>query len=468
MSENSAYDYDVVVIGSGPAGQRAAIQAAKLEKRVAIVEKNSPLGGVCVLNGTIPSKTIREAIIYLTGYREHEVYGDSYVVKQRISMQDLIFRCDHVVRHEVDVITGQMIRNGIEMIRASASFVDGHKIRLIFSDHTGQRDITSEFFVITTGTIPARPDTIPFDGKTIIVADEVPLMTHIPRTLVIIGAGVIGLEYASMFATLGVRVTIIDQKPQLLDFVDREIVDALAYHLRSKDVVFRLGEVVETIMPSPDGNVNVKLTSGKLVGGEIAMYSVGRSGATTGLGLENVGLTTDNRGRIAVDHEYRTPVLHIFAAGDIIGFPSLAATSREQGRIAVCNAYGIKHGSNPEHFPYGIYTLPEISTVGKTEEALTEAGIPYEIGKANYREVSRGEIMGDVTGVLKLLFHRETREILGVHIIGEGASELIHIGQAVLALGGKLDYFLDAVFNYPTLGECYKTAAFDGVSRLVA
>ncbi len=468
-TSKTPYDYDLLVIGSGPAGQRAAIQAAKLEKRVALVEKKTVLGGVSVNTGTIPSKTLREAVLDLSGYREREFYGQSYAVKQRITMQDLLQRADTVIRHEIDVTRSQLLRNRVEVISAFASCVDAHTVRLDFVEGAGQRLVTSATIIIAVGTEATRDPHIPFDGRRVLTSDDILVLDELPRTLTVVGAGVIGCEYASMFAALGVRVTLIDKRPRLLPFVDAEIIDTLAYHLRENRVTLRLGESVhgiELLEDEAGDRVRIVLDSGKQIVTEKALYSIGRTGNTARLAIEAAGLDPDDRGRITVNGNYQTCVPNIYAVGDVIGFPSLASTSMEQGRLAACHAFGVPATSVPELFPYGIYTIPEISMCGRNEEELTTEGIPYEVGKARYREIARGQIVGDTTGLLKLIFHMETRQLLGVHIIGEGASELVHIGQAVLAFAGKVDYFVNTVFNYPTLAECYKTAAFDGVNRL--
>lgn len=463
------YDYDLLVIGSGPAGQRAAIQAAKIDKRVAVVEKKTILGGVCINTGTIPSKTLREAVLHLSGYRERSLYGASYTVKQNITMADLMYRTDHVIQHELDIVRHQLQRNRVELISAEASFVDAHTVRLKYVDERGWRDVSAEYIVVATGTVATKDDRIPFDGKRILISDDILRLDHLPRTLTVVGAGVIGLEYASIFAALGVRVTIIDKRRRLLPFVDEEIINSLIYHLNQQRAIMRLGEEVEMIEPTSDDHgerVRIHLASGKQVTTEMALYSIGRTGATHALNIDSVGLEMTDRGLLKVNEHYQTNVPNIYAVGDVIGFPSLASTSMEQGRLAACHAFGVPSQSSPELFPYGIYTIPEISTVGRGEEELTQAGIPYEVGKAQYREISRGQIIGDQTGLLKLIFHLETHELLGVHIIGDGASELVHIGQAVMAFNGKVEYFINNVFNFPTLAECYKTAAFDGVNRL--
>ena len=463
------YDYDLLVIGSGPAGHHAAIQAAKLDKKVAIAERKAVVGGVCINIGTIPSKTLREAVLYLSGYREHDLYGESYTVKQNITKDDLLFRTEHVIRHETDVMRHQLIRNRVELVNAEASFVDSHTVRLNYVEAQGYRDVTAEHIVIAVGTMATKDPHIPFDGRRVFTSDEVLALDQLPRTLTVVGAGVIGCEYASIFAALGIRVTLIDMRQRLLPFVDAEIIDTLSYHMRNNRVTLWLHEEVQAIDPyenSHGGGVTIHLSSGKQIVTEKALYSVGRTGATERLNLAAAGLSADDRGRLNVNEHYQTQAPHIYAVGDVIGFPSLASISMEQGRLAACHAFGVEAASVPELFPYGIYTIPEISMVGRNEEELTRQGVPYEVGKAQYREIARGQIIGDVTGLLKLIFHLETHELLGVHIIGEGASDLVHIGQAVMAFKGKVDYFVNTVFNYPTLAECYKNAAFDGLNRL--
>ena len=463
------YDYDLLVIGSGPAGQRAAIQAAKLGKRVVIAERKLVVGGAWINSGTIPSKTLREAVLYLSGYRLRGIYGMSYSVKQDISMSDLLVRTDYVVRHELDIARHQLLRNGVELITAEASFIDANTLRLASVTGSGQQTVTADKIVVASGTIATRDPDIAIDGRRILVSDDIPNSDLIPKSMAVVGAGVIGSEYASMFAALGVRVTLIDQRQRLLDFIDAEIVDALIYHLRENRVILRLGEevtAIELIETELGEQVRIHLASGKKLTTEQALYSIGRTGATQQLGLDVVGIQRDERGRIVVNEHYQTVVPNIYAVGDVIGFPSLASTGMEQGRLAACHAFGIDGESLPALFPFGIFTIPEISVVGKNEQELTEAGVPYEVGKAHYREIARGQIIGDSSGLLKLVFRHDTGELLGVHIIGEGSSELIHIGQAVLAYGGKVDYFINTVFNYPTLAEGYKTAAFDGVNRM--
>jgi NAD(P) transhydrogenase len=468
--EGLGYDYQLVVIGSGPSGQRAAIQAAKLGKSVAIIERARTVGGICVNLGTIPSKTFREAVMHLSGYRERGIYGSSYRVKQEISIEDLLYRVDQVVRSEIDVIRNQMTRNRVELIEATATMVDEHLIELSTATGHGKRQITGEKIVIACGTEAARDPHIPFDGKHVFTSDDVLKLERLPRSIIIVGAGVIGIEYASMFAALGVRVTIVDKRPVLLPFLDHEISAALTYVLQQSNVTMRLGEEVAEIVIKDDSSkpVEVRLKSGKQLRADASLYSIGRVGATDRLQLGNAGVVVDDRNRIPVNEHFQSNVGHIYAVGDVIGFPSLASTSYEQGRAASRHAFGLRdeHHGGIGLFPYGIYTVPEISTIGKSEDELTSAGVAYEIGKANYREISRGQIIGDRTGLLKIIFSPEDRKLLGVHIMGEGASELIHIGQVLMSHGGTIDYFADAVFNFPTLAECYKTAALDGINRL--
>jgi NAD(P) transhydrogenase len=456
--------YDLLVIGSGPAGQRAAIQASKFGKKVALVEKMEVVGGVAINTGTIPSKTMREAVLHLSGFYWQSIYGVNYRVKEQITMADLSFRAQHVIKTEIDVTRAQLSRNGIEVLNGVASFVDPNRIRVVSS--RGQSEYQTKDVVVATGTKPAISPLVPFNNRNIINSDQVLQMPEIPKTLIVVGGGVIGVEYTCMFATLGVRVVLIEKRPRLLEFADTEMVEALSYHLRDRRVTMRLNEEVESVEDCPDGTVVANLKSKKKVNGDALLYAVGRQGNVDELNLAAAGLEADSRGRIKVDADYRTAVPHIYAVGDVIGFPSLGSVSMEQGRIAAANAAGIKIHSNPAHYPYGIYTIPEISFIGQTEDQLTDAGVPYEIGIAYFREIARGQIRGDTTGRLKLIFSPETKELLGVHIIGEGASELLHIGQAVLALKGTVEYFVDTVFNYPTLAECYKAAAFNGLNKL--
>jgi NAD(P) transhydrogenase len=456
--------YDVIVIGSGPAGQRAAIQAAKFGKHVALVEKMEVIGGAAINTGTIPSKTMREAVLHLSGFHYQSIYGVNYRVKEQITMADLSFRAQHVIKTEIDVTRAQLSRNGIEVLTGVASFTDPTHIRVVGS--RGQGDYEAEKIILATGTKPAVSSLVPFNNRTIINSDQILQMPVIPKTMIVVGGGVIGVEYTCMFATLGVRVTLIEKRPRLLEFADSEMVEALCYHLRDRRVTLRLNEEVESVEETADNGVVANLKSKKKVAGEALLYAVGRQGNVDELNLAAAGLEADGRGRIAVDADYRTKQPHIFAVGDVIGFPSLGSVSMEQGRIAAANAFGVPIHSDPANYPYGIYTIPEISFIGKTEEQLTDEGVAYEVGIAYFREIARGQILGDTTGRLKLIFRPDTKELLGVHIIGEGASELLHIGQAVFVMKGTVQYFVDTVFNYPTLAECYKAAAFNGLNKL--
>lgn len=461
---STPHDYEVLVVGTGPAGQRAAIAAAKLNRSVAIIDRRQFLGGVCVNTGTIPSKTLREAIMYLSGYRLRSIYGIDYRVKDQITMADLTMRTNQVVRHEMQVIHAQMARNGVKVIVGEGRFEDPHTM-LVEDAERGIVRVTAEKIILAPGTEPAHPENVPLKDKSIIDSDGVLNIEFIPKTMAVVGAGIIGLEYASMFATLGTKVTLLDSRPRLLEFVDDEVVDALTYHLRNQGVTFRLGEEVVTVESSPRGPT-VCLASGKQMTTECLLFSTGRSGRTKQLNLQAAGIEADFRGRLKVNEHFQTEVPHIYAAGDVIGFPGLASTAMEQGRLAALHACGQPGTSLPGLYPYAIYAVPEISMVGRTEQELTAACVPFESGVANYREISRGQIIGDQTGMLKLLFHTETHEILGVHSLGEGASELIHVGQAVMAHHGTIEYFRDTVFNYPTLAECYKVAALNGLNKL--
>src|SRR6266850_143444 len=403
------HTYDLVVIGSGPAGQKGAIGASKLHKKVAILDRRDRLGGVSLHTGTIPSKTLREAILYLSGFRQRGFYGKDYVLQETISLPDLALRVQKVRERELQVLRNQLRRNTVTVLHGSARF-------------TGPHEIT-------------------------------------------VGAGVIGLEYASMLTALGIHVTVVDQRPTLLDFVDREIIDALTYHLRGRGCVLRLGETVKSVEISGE-RVQARLDSGKALAADALFYTVGRQVNTDQLNLGAAGLAADGRGRMAVNAQFQTQVGHIYAAGDAIGFPALASTSMEQGRRAALAMFGRAGTAQELPMPYGIYTIPEISMVGRTEQELTEAKVSYEVGVARYEELAKSQILGDELGILKLLFERESLRLLGVHAMGEGAAEIVHIGQAVMAFGGTIEYFRDAVFNYPTMGEAFKVAALDGFNKL--
>lgn len=527
--------FDLAVIGTGPAGQKAAIQAAKLGKRVAIIERGSVLGGAAINTGTIPSKALREAVLHLTGASKRGLFGEGYRVQRNITVADLTYVSQQVIHHELQLVRNHLERNGVELIWGTASFEGPRRLHIVRTDES--EHIEADKFVLATGTRPARPANVPFDDKAVFCSDTLLRLNALPKTMIVVGGGVIGTEYACMLATVGVRVTLVEGRRQLLGFLDQEITEAFQYHMRRMGITLRLGEkvarieripepalprvavaaeklanivdgapkegVVDLTSPGPSGNgkgggsnglevhskgdaefeddadhdgihdwapvrplVQATLESGKELRAQSLLYAVGRQGTTAALHLEAAGLKTDDRERLKVNANYQTAVPHIYAVGDVIGFPALASTAMEQGRLAVCHAYGVPTHSIPDLFPYGIYAIPEVSMVGKTEEQLTEAGIPYEAGIAQYKELARGQLLGDDVGMLKLLIHQDDHTILGVHAIGTGATELIHIGQAVMALGGTVDYFINNVFNFPTLAEAYKVAALNGLNKL--
>jgi NAD(P) transhydrogenase len=460
-------EYDLICIGSGPAGQRAAIQAAKLGKKVAVVEKQQCVGGVCVELGTIPSKTFREAIRRVYSRPASEPAAAFATASPvRPTMPHLLGQVERVMQREMLVIQDALTRNDVELVHGRASFVEPHTLRV--ESQAGQRLLMADHMLIAVGTQASKPQGVEPDGRTVLTPDHVLTLAQLPRSMVVVGAGVIGIEYASMFAALGVQVTVVDQRPRPLEFLDYEIVDELIHQLRKSNVTFRCGDTVEDIVivqtPRPQGLV--RLASSKHLVADVVLFSAGRLGATEDLHLDAIGLQADTRGRLQVDAMYRTALPHIWAAGDVIGFPALAATSSEQGRLAACYMFGVDAEPMHEHFPVGIYAIPEVSMVGATEEELTRHKVPYETGMARYREIARGTILGDDSGLFKMLFHRADGRLLGCHCIGSGATELIHVGQAVLALGGGLDYFLKTVFNYPTLAECYKVAAYNAANKL--
>ncbi len=463
----SMREYDIVIIGSGPGGQKAAIAAAKLGKSVALVERGRMVGGVCVNTGTIPSKTLREAVVYLTGMSQRELYGASYRVKDKITPADLLARTQHVIGKQVDVVRSQLMRNRIDLLLGHGRFVDPHTI-LVEEDSQGERtSVSGDFIVIATGTKPVRPSGVEFDEKRVLDSDGILDLKSLPSSMVVVGAGVIGIEYASMFAALGTKVTVVEKRDNMLDFCDKEIIEALKFHLRDLAVTFRFGEEVTAVDVGAAGTVTT-LASGKQIPAETVMYSAGREGQTEHLDLENAGLEADHRGRIFVDDEFQTKVDHIYAVGDVIGFPALAATSMDQGRLAAYHAFGEPTDSMTTLTPIGIYSIPEVSYVGATEVELTKDSIPYEMGVARYRELARGQIAGDSYGMLKLLVSTDDRTLLGVHIFGTSATEMVHIGQAVMGCGGTVDYLVDAVFNYPTFSEAYKVAALDVTNKMRA
>ncbi len=457
------YDYDLVVIGCGPGGQKAAIAAAKLGKRVAVIERHEVVGGACLNTGTIPSKTLRETVLYLTGLAQREMYGQSYRVKEQITMADLTARTSHVVSREVQTVQDQLARNHVKLVYGRAELTGPNTLTV--HARAGATQLSTAYIVIATGTRPARPPNIEFDAHRVVDSDGILGLTQIPRSLVVVGAGVIGIEYASIFAALGTKVTVVERRDRMLDFCDEELVQALQYQLRGLAVTFRFNETVSAVEIHGTGTLTM-LASGKTIAADSVMYSAGRTGAVQGLGAEALGIAIDPRGRIQVDGHYRTAVPNIYAVGDVIGFPALASTAIEQGRLASYHAFGEPTTALTALMPIGIYTIPELSYVGKTEAELTDASIPYEVGISRYRELARAEIAGDQHGMLKLLVSPGDRRLLGVHVFGTGATESVHIGQAVMGCGGTVDYLVEAVFNYPTLVEAYKVAALDVTNKL--
>jgi NAD(P) transhydrogenase len=466
--------FDLCVLGSGPAGQKAAIQAAKLGKRVCVIEQHEVLGGAAINTGTIPSKALREAILNLGGRAEATPRtADFFNAARSVTFAGLWQSANRVIKAEIEMVREHFARNGVEVVIGRAQFRDPHVIDAIGSYAT--QTVAADKILIAVGTRPAKPANIEFDNSNIITSDELLSLAHTPLSMIVVGGGVIGTEYASMLAALGVKVTLIEGRQRLLDFVDAEIIEALQYHLRQAGVTLRLGEKVVKIhrIEPPRGartrdNVMVEavMESGKTIRADCLLYAIGRVGNTDNLNLAAAGLAADERGRIRVNEHGQTAVPHIYAAGDVVGFPALASTSMEQGRLAACNMFGERCESFGRLLPYGIYAIPEISMVGWTEEQLTREAIPYEAGVAQYKEIARGQLLGDEIGMLKLLIHQDSHTLLGVHAIGTGATELIHIGQAVMAFNGTVEYFVNAVFNYPTLAECYRVAALNGLNKL--
>lgn len=465
MDRASPEEFDFVAIGSGPAGQRAAIQAAKFGKRAALIDRRALVGGVTVHTGTIPSKTLREAILYFTGFYQRSFYGRDYRLKRDITINDLMQRLELTIRHEIAIIDNQLHRNGVRVLHGTASFVDPHRLRVELPDQPAFECI-AEKILVATGTRPRRPEGVPFDDEAILDSDALLHLRAIPKSLIVVGAGVIGVEYASMFNALDVKVTLLHERATMLDFLDKDVAHEFLQRMHEHGMDLRPGKTIERIARRHEGGVEVKLTDGSTLRADTLLYAAGRIGSTSSLKLENAGLHANSRHQIEVNTHYQTAVPHIYAAGDVIGFPSLASTSMDQGRIAACHAFGRESPRDETHFPYGIYTVPEISMIGQTEQQLIAANTPYGTGMARLDETARGQIMGLTDGILKLLFSREDRRLLGVHIVGRGATELIHIAQAVMRLNGTLDYFVENVFNYPTLAEAYKSAALDAWNRL--
>ena len=457
--------YDMAVVGSGPAGQKAAVQAAKLSKRVAIIEKARQLGGTSLNTGTLPSKTLKDTIEYIHGLGRRGLHQLGAALTKQLTLPDLMARKDQVIETEVAVVTNQLQRNGIEIIPGTAGFIDSHTLSVVRSD--GHVDhVRASTIVLATGSRPRRPADIPFDDVIICDSDSFLRTTKHPTSIIVVGGGVIGTEYASMLAAFGITVTLIDRRTQLLRFLDQEVAQALNSHMQQNGVAIRLGQEHLGIVVNEAGRPAIQLHDGETVTADMLLYTMGRIGNTDALNLGAIGLTTDQQEQLAVNAQYQTAIPHIYATGDVIGFPALAATAMEQGRLAACHAFHVSEAHDIKVIPYGIYSIPEVSMVGTTEEELAAADVPHATGRALFREMARGHISGDHHGLLKVIFHRETHRLLGVHIIGPGATELIHIGQSILTYGGTVEYFVHNVFNYPTMAECYRTAALDGLNRL--
>jgi len=461
----SAKEYDLIVIGSGPAGEKAAIEASRMNKSSAIIEKNSVQGGVCIHTGTIPSKTLRETVLYISGLRKRSVYGLMGGIRPSVTVKELMYRKGQVIQQELDVIQQNMARHRIEVIHGTGT-ISSNNIVYVENDKGEVQVIKGNTIIISTGSHSYHPEGIDFDGHYIYDAETIINIDILPKSLTIFGGGVIGCEYACIFAHIGVNVTIIDKRDKLLTFLDDEIAEALVYLMRKYRINLIMDDDFEEIKIEND-QVITNTKAGKTVISDRALVTAGRWGNTVNLGLEKVGIETDNRGLVKVNDVYQTAVPNIFAVGDVIGFPSLASVSMDQGRIAAINAFKKKDTSCINTLlPFGIYTIPEISMIGETEQTLSAAGQDYEVGIARYYELARGQIINDHDGMLKIIFNPKSKQLLGVHIVGERATELIHIGQAVMTLGGTIEYFMNTVLNYPTLSEAYKVAAMDGLARL--
>jgi NAD(P) transhydrogenase len=462
----SAYDYDLVVVGVGPAGEKGAAQAAYFGKRVACVERAEEPGGAAVHTGTLPSKTLRETAIFLSGFRQRELYGLSVELKRDAAIPKLLSRKDVVREQEVARMKWNLERHGVPTLRGVARFVDPHTIEITGSGSSPRR-VTSETFLVATGSRPHHPPDIPFDDEDVDDSDTILQIDRLPKSMLVVGGGVIGCEYASMFAAMRVAVTLVEGRPRLLPFLDTEIAERLRGSMQALGVTFHLGQTTKGVRRVEGRGIVTTLASGLEIAAEKVLASSGRSGWTQGMGLQEVGVVVDKRGYVQVDADYRTAVPSIYAAGDVIGFPALASTSMEQARVAVCHAFGFTYKRQvSELLPFGIYTIPEVSCIGLSEEAAREKGLDFVVGRAFYRDNARGKIVGDRDGVIKLVVDAKTRKLLGCHCIGERASELVHVGQAVMLLGGTIDTFIEMVFNYPTLGEMLKYAAYDALGAI--
>ena len=459
---------DLVVIGSGPAGEKGGAQAAYFGKNVALVERDPAVGGACVHTGTLPSKTLREAALYVTGFQRRQLYGMNLEVDREASVRQLMGRLKTVTDQQVEQIARNIDRHKISLtLRGAAEFASSNEVVVRDTEGAEIRRLAADYFLIATGSSPLRPTGVPFTDPDVEDSDTILDLDRIPTSLAVVGGGVIGCEYACIFAALGTKITIIEGRGALMGFLDGEMSKALQAYLERFGHDVLLGDAVQTVERVPGGPLRMKLKSGKVLDVDKVLYSAGRAGNTTGLGLEKAGVNMDPKGRILVNQHFQTSTPHIYAVGDVIGNPALASVSMEQGRVAMCHAWHIPYKTQVSPItPFGIYTIPEISMVGATEDELTKAGTVFEIGVARFENNARGQIIGDQDGLIKLIFEASSKKLLGVHIIGDRATELVHIGQMVVEFGGTIDVFINSVFNFPTLSEVYKYAAYDGLQRL--
>ncbi len=463
-------EYDFVAIGGGPAGHRAAIQAAKSGAKTALIDRRASVGGVSLHAGTVPSKTLREAVMFLCGTRQKIFYGDNYQQNQNISLKDLLARVQTVVQKETEVMDFQLKRNGVDVIHGQASFEDSHTLVVTDIDGNVLEKIIADKILIGVGTVPRRPEEIPFDQEVIFDSNFIfstkNKREQLPSSLCVIGAGVIGTEYACMFAALGCDVWLVDRRRELFRFLDHDIHDQMLLSLSRAGVQIRLEDEVGEISRTPEGRGRVELGESPAIEADAVLFAMGRTPCTFTLNIQNTNIQLGKYDVIDVNDNYQTAEPHIYACGDVIGFPALASTSAEQARIATRHALGLDCHVNKETFPFAIYSIPEISMVGKTEQELIDEGVPYCAGNAFYREIPKAAIIGDTEGALKILFHKETRKILGVHMIGDLASELLHLGAIAMNSDATIDVFTQNVFNFPTLAEAYRIAAWNGIHNL--
>ncbi len=462
---NAVYDYDLVVIGSGPAGEKGAAQAAYFGKKVALVERSPYLGGAGLNTGTVPSKTLRETALYFSGLRQRGLYGIDYSLKDNLTVSDFMYRKSIVVENQWSLIRRNLEKHHIEVIAGIASLKDAHTVQVRRPDGSNM-NLTTDIVLIATGSSPFHPPEVPFDHQVIYDSDSILQMSHIPKSMIVVGGGVIGSEYASIFTALGVQVTLVDSRDRLLPFVDREIAERLQHQLEGLGLRFIFNDRVINIKIS-NNQVDLRLKGGEQLTGDIALFAAGRQSNVQGLGLENLSVKMGERGLILVNEKYQTSVPNIYAAGDVIGFPALASTSMEQARVAMVHAFNLRYKEQVSPIlPLAVYTIPEISMVGLSEDDCQKKNIPYLVGRAYYENNARGQIIGDLSGLLKLVFSPDNKKLLGVHLIGELASELVHIGAQIIAAAGTIDAFIQSVYNYPSLSDAYKYAAYDGLGNL--